>query len=176
MCKAFNHRIILKCIREIRFILLITVLFVLTGAQGVMAQDKEQESKSYGEDITLQDTTAVSKLLEKPEDYVGKRVLVKGRIVNVCKKRGCWMALSGDKEFQSIRIKVDDGVIVFPFESKGKLALAEGEVETFEMSIEQTKKYLKHEAECNGDPFDEASITKPMVMVQIKGSGAVIYE
>ena len=176
MCRALKNYISMVLIREIRFILLITVLFVLAAGQVATAQDKEQKSKSYGEGVTLKDTTAVSKLFEKPEDYVGKKVLVKGRIVNVCKKRGCWMALSGDKEFQSIRIKVDDGVIIFPFESRGKLALAEGEVETFELSIEQTKKYLKHEAECNGDPFDEASITKPMLMVQIKGSGAVIYE
>lgn len=157
----------------IRVMMVFILLFLV---RITAAQENEAKSKSYGEGITLKDTTAVSDILANYQDFVGNKVMVKGRIVNVCKKRGCWMSLSGDKEFQTIRIKVNDGEIIFPFEARGKLALAEGTVETFEMTMEQTLKYLKHEAECNGDPFDEASVKEPMVMVQIKGSGALIYE
>ena len=48
--------------------------------------------------------------------------------MNVCEKRGCWIELAGDKENTKIRVKVEDGVIVFPMEAKGKTALVEGEL------------------------------------------------
>ncbi len=156
--------------------LLVSIGMILLLFQFGFAGDGKPEGKKYGAGTTLTDTTAVSKLLGNPQAYAGKKVLIKGRVINACKKRGCWMELAGDKDYQSIRIKVNDGEIVFPFESKGKMALAEGEVEIFEMSMEQTRKYLQHEAECNGDPFDPASVTKPHQMVQIKGTGAVIYQ
>lgn len=87
---------------------------------------KTVQGKLYGKQLTGSETVALSELLEHPDSYVGKTVRVEGLVVDVCKKRGCWMELAGDQEFQSIKIKVDDGVIVFPMEAKGKKAVAEG--------------------------------------------------
>ncbi len=87
------------------------------------------EAKKLGKEITLKKTTKISQILDKPESYVGKKVLVEGTIVGVCKKRGCWIEVAGDKEFQKIKVKVDDGVIVFPVSAKGKKVMVEGEVE-----------------------------------------------
>ena len=75
--------------------------------------------KTFGSGVTLKETTRISQILDAPEKYLGQKVLVEGRVVDVCKKRGCWMEIASDKEFQTIRVKVNDGEIVFPLEAKG---------------------------------------------------------
>lgn len=85
--------------------------------------------KPYGKALTLKEATPVSAILASPGAWNGKRVQVKGMIVDVCAKRGCWMELASDQKFQSLRFKVEDGVIVFPVEAKGSQAVAEGVVQ-----------------------------------------------
>jgi len=131
--------------------------------------------KSYGKPLTGSDTVAIGELLANPDQYMGKTVRVQGVITGVCEKRGCWMSLgSKDEDFQEIRIKVDDGVIVFPVEAMGKTAVAEGTLAKVEMTLEQTVAYKQHHAEEHGEEFDPASVTEPLVYYQIKGTGAVI--
>jgi hypothetical protein len=158
---------------HINFNILLTALAGIIFITNVNASDNA--GKAYGKTLTLKDTTRISQILADPDKFVGKQVLVKGRIVDVCKKRGCWMELAGDKEFQTFRIKVNDGEIVFPLEAKGKLALVEGTVEKFTLTKEQTIERLKHHAEEQGEKFDSAIVKEGMNYFQIKGSGAVIY-
>jgi hypothetical protein len=131
--------------------------------------------KSYGKPLTGSDTIEIGELLANPDQYLGKTVRVEGVITGVCEKRGCWMSLgSKGEDFQEIRIKVEDGVIVFPMEAKGKTAVAEGTLAKVEMTLEQTVAYKKHHAEEHGEEFDPAAVTEPLVYYQIKGTGAVI--
>ncbi|MCB9207249.1 MAG: DUF4920 domain-containing protein [Ignavibacteriales bacterium] len=129
------------------------------------------DSKKYGNEITLTGKTPISKIMENPDEFVGKKVLVEGTIVDVCEKRGCWINLESDKEFESMRVKVNDGEIVFPMEEKGKKALVEGEVYSIVVEGEG----------CGGDCAKEGNekencehekTTKKVY--QIKGLGAVI--
>ena len=128
----------------------------------------------FGEELTLKDTTQISDILKAPQSYLDKTVKVEGRIIDVCKKRGCWIKIASDSEFESILIKVDDGVIIFPMEAKGKMALVEGTIEKVEFSMEQTIKREKHECEKEGKEFDESKVTKPHVMYRLRAVGAVI--
>jgi hypothetical protein len=129
---------------------------------------------TYGKAPGAGDPVKLSELLASPDTYVGKTVKVEGIITDVCAKRGCWMAIAGDKEFQSIRFKVEDGVIVIPMEAKGKKAVAEGSFTKIELTKEQAIEHAKHMAEEQKKPFDPASVTGPSVMYQINGTGAVI--
>ena len=134
------------------------------------------ETKSLGEGVELEESTPISTILANPDDYVGKTVRVEGRIVSVCKKRGCWMELAGDEEFQSMRIKVQDGVIVFPYESKGMYGIAEGEFVAIELTMEQTCAMAEHSCEEKGEKFDKSTITEPATIYQVKGTGAIIED
>ena len=87
---------------------------------------------------------------------------------------GCWMALSDNG--QLLRIKVNDGDIVFPKESVGKMAIAEGKLEKFELTREQTIARAKHEADEQGRKFDPKSIKSGSVVYQIAGTGAVLLD
>ncbi len=132
--------------------------------------------KKYGKALTLKQVTKISDILAEPEKYNGKDVLVEGKIVDVCQKKGCWIKLAGESEDQVIQIKVEDNVIVFPKDGKGKIARAEGKVVAKEYSVKELIARAKHEAEEQGKPFDEKSITKPQTIVRVDGVGAVIKD
>jgi len=144
------------------------IFFLLISVAGYSQSDK------YGKEISLKEKTSISKILEQPEEYVGKTVLVEGEILEVCAMAGCWMELKSDVENQKVKIKVKDGDIVFPVEAKGKSALVEGTVYKIELSKEEAIEYYQHVAEEQGTSFDEASVTGPLTLYQIKGIGAEI--
>lgn len=132
------------------------------------------DKNKYGTELTLKQKTKISDILANPEKYDGKKVQVEGAIVGVCEKRGCWIKISGEKEFESIRFKVDDGVIVFPMEIKGRNVVAEGVVSVTTMSKEQLIEQGKKHAKETGEEFDPASVTGPQTTVMLKGEGAVV--
>lgn len=132
------------------------------------------DGKKYGKDITLKEKTKVSDILANPEKYVGKKVLIEGPVVDVCDKRGCWIEIGSDKQFEKIKVKVKDGEIVFPMEEKGKDAVVEGEVYKISLTKEQALERAKEEAKEHGTKFDPSSVTGPVTFYQIKGIGAEI--
>lgn len=129
---------------------------------------------TYGKALSDGKVIKVSDLLATPDDYVGQTVKVEGIIIDVCEKRGCWMMIAGDQEFQAIRFKVEDGVVVIPVEAKGKKAVAEGKFRRIEMTMEQAVAQAKHHAEEQGHAFDPASVKGPSVTYQLDGIGAAI--
>ena len=127
-----------------------------------------------GKPLTLAQPVAVASLMASPDPSVGKVVQVKGKISEVCEKMGCWMQLvDGDK---TVRIKVNDGEIVFPKTALGKVAVAEGTLKKTEMTKEQAITKAKHDAEEQGRKFDPKSIKSGSTYYQIQGSGAVILD
>jgi hypothetical protein len=147
-------------------LLIVLVIFATVAAYS--------QSEKYGKDISLKEKTNISKILEQPEEFVGKTVLVEGEILDVCAMAGCWMELKSDAENQKVKIKVKDGDIIFPVEAKGKSALVEGTVYKIDLTKEEAVEYYEHVAEEQGTEFDPASVTGPVTFYQIKGLGAVI--
>ncbi len=100
-------------------------LFMIVLSVVIVAGD----SKQYGKELTLNEKTNISDLMKNPEQFVGKKVQVEGTVVSVCSHKGCWIDLKSDKEYEKIRVKVNDGEIVFPVEAVGKKAVVEGVLE-----------------------------------------------
>lgn len=132
--------------------------------------------KKFGVGAKFDEAMPMSKIMKTPEAYVGKEVTVSGTIVDVCAKRGCWMQLTTDVTNEKVRVKVNDGEIVFPLEARGKKAAAKGEFKKMNLTLEQTKNFLQHQAEENKKAFDPASVKEPMVVYQVQAKGAVIEE
>lgn len=121
----------------------IAIALVVFSMASLAAQEKK-----YGTALTLTEVTKISDIYANPDKFDGKRVQVEGPIVDVCADMGCWLALGSDKESQTLRFKVEDGVIVFPMSIKGKKAKVEGVL----------------------------VVTKgPEVSIQIKGEGAIVF-
>jgi len=151
-----------------RAIAVLSTIAAVAGATPAAAET------TYGSGVGKAQVVRVSDLLASPDRYVGKAVRVEGLVTAVCPKRGCWMELASDKEFQTIKIKVDDGVIVFPLDAKGKVATAEGVFTRIDVPAERVAEMKRHEAEEKGVPFDPKSVKGPEVVYQIRGTGAVV--
>lgn len=132
--------------------------------------------QSFGAGVKLPDSTPIATILANPKDYAGKTVRAEGMIVDVCPKRGCWFEMAGPNPGEKLRFKVVDGEMVFPLDAKGKWAVAEGVLSVKDMSLEDSVAYAKYQAEEKGEAFDPASVTAPMSVVRIDGTGALIRD
>jgi hypothetical protein len=103
-------------------------------------------------------------------------VQVRGKVTEVCEMAGCWMSLVDPAGNSSIRVKVNDGEIVFPKTAIGKIALAEGPLKQLNLTREQMVARAKHEAEEQGRKFNPESVKSGGTIYQIQGTGAVIFE
>lgn len=129
---------------------------------------------TLGAPLTLEYLTKVSDIMAQPDSFVGKRVLVEGVVAAVCQKQGCWMDIVSAEGGDTIQIKVDDGVIVFPKDAAGRKVLAEGTVERLDLTQEQAIAAGKSKAEESGGTFDPASITGPVTSYRIRGAGVLL--
>jgi len=132
--------------------------------------------ETFGAGVKLPDATAIDTLLADPKAHVGKTVRVEGMVVDVCPKRGCWMDLAGAGPGQKLRFKVTDGEMVFPVDAKGKYAVVEGVVAINELTLEQTKEYVAYQQREYGADRDPATVTEPMTIVRLDGTGAVLRD
>jgi hypothetical protein len=151
--------------------------------------------KKYGKPLSVKETTKISDIYAKPDAFHGKRVKVQGPIVDVCAEKGCWIAVGSDKEFQSLRFKVDDGVIVFPMDAKGLTATVEGVVSVTVLSVKEQMEAAAsgHEGMAMGmaggehkemadkmakekkAPIDPKTITGPKTVIMLKGEAAEVF-
>ena len=131
-------------------------------------------AKTFGANLSLQQTTPLSTILANPDAYVGQKVQVKGLILEVCESRGCWMYIAGDKAFEKIRVKVVDGQIVFPLEARGKQGTVEGVLQKFVLTRAQVIQQLQHYAEERGEKFDPSTVKSGETIYQLRGLGAEI--
>jgi hypothetical protein len=139
--------------------LVLTAVFCL--AVVVSAEEK------LGTGVSLKEVTPIVSLIERPADFVGKTIRIDGVATAICEHMGCWMAVApeGDAKGTTVRLKVEDGVIVFPISAKGKKVSAEGVFEEVKASDAEGKEaageHAKHDA--------KASKT-----YQLKATGAII--
>jgi hypothetical protein len=164
----------------------LTLVIALTAVLSAHAGD----AVDYGKGVSLDTAVPVETLLANPDDYLGKQVRVDGVITGVCKKRGCWMQVTNPDTGNGVRIKVDDGVIVFPYTAMGKKASAEGVFDAIVLSPEQIEARAAAEAAEHGhEPGEDCDKDGPKAergagcgadvvedrIFLIRGTGAVIY-
>lgn len=123
--------------------------------------------KSYGKGVSEGDVTKVSAIMADPDAFVGKTVRVEGTAVSVCAHRGCWLELASDTEGETIRIKVEDGVIVFPKEIMGETVRAEG--------VFTANRPSALEKMCDRTKDGEEPVAC-LTTYQVSGVGAVVVE
>lgn len=132
-------------------------------------------AETYGGGVTVPEATPIARILADPDAYVGKTVRIEGKVLDVCPMKGCWMELAQEGGGSSLRVKVDDGVIVFPVTAKGRLAVAEGVLEAIPMTRESYVGWMEHLAEEQGKTFDASTVGDgPFRILQLKGTGARI--
>lgn len=88
-------------------VLLLPLLVVMTACQSGAPDASGAESEdaqTYGETDGIANAVAAAEVAEAAEDYLDATVTVEGRVTQVCRKKGCWLAL--DTGAAPIRVHV----------------------------------------------------------------------
>lgn len=102
----------------------------------------------FGAALQLSEPTSLEQVLATPDRYTDAPVLLRGRLTDVCQKKGCWTMLQdGDAV---VRVRFRDYGFFLPQEALGRTALVEGVASIRELS-EGEARHLAAESR-DGDP------------------------
>ena len=144
--------------------------FAITAA--VFTPARAQQPQTFGDGVSLSETTPIARVLDRPVDYEGKIVRVEGVVTAVCLHMGCWMALAPAEApgRRTLLIKVDDGVIVFPAAVKGRRAVAQGLIQRIGAADSEGREASAEHSRQTGAASAEAA-----TLWQLKATGALVY-
>ncbi|HVR40582.1 MAG TPA: DUF4920 domain-containing protein [Thermoanaerobaculia bacterium] len=94
---------------------------------------------------------ALTQVLEKPDDYAKKTIVVEGVITSVCENMGCWMQLAPAADKDGMHVTFKDYGFFVPTNSKGMKVRAEGTVELKTLSKEEADHLEGEGAKVNRD-------------------------
>lgn len=166
----------LSLMKTLSLYTLLFLTFMCIGCQPDAKDEPAANMEAYGAGVTLAESVHIAEIMADPAAFVGKKVRIEGRIKDVCSMKGCWIEIEDEDGDKALKVKVNDGEIVFKTESIGSHAIAEGEIYEIDLSEEQAVSYMAHLAEEKGEEFDPATVEGPMKIYQIKGEGALIGE
>ncbi len=156
--------------------LLAIVVFVFAMASISQAQSKIQPAKvgvNYGKKIEKSGAVSVKKLesnLSKSKTFEGK---VEGQVVQVCKKKGCFLTLKREGDQEPIMVRFTDYAYFVPEDLVGKTVVVEGKAKVKETTVE----WQKHYAEDMGKSKEEiAKINKPKQDISIVADAVLVVK
>lgn len=151
-----------------------TVIALMCFVTATIAQDGIPSARpgvQYGKAITKDGAIGVQQLeakLTADSTYIGK---VEGEVVEVCKKKGCFIRVLREGEGAPVLVRFKDYGFFMPQDIVGKTVVLEGEAKVREVSVAQQQ----HFAEDAGKDAEEiAKITEPKVDINIIADGVVV--
>ncbi len=149
--------------------LICVVSFTLLGS-AVFAQSKDKTS-SYGAKINASYAIDAATLNEKMANKESMDVKIKGKIKEVCQRKGCWMNIDiGNGKEMKVRFK--DYAFFVPKDAAGKTVVMQGTATKQETTVAELKHYAedagKSKAEIENIKQSEKSTT-------FEASGVLIY-
>ena len=148
-------------------LIICTLVLLASGLSG-----RADTPKELGQGVTLERATPIPDVLTRPSDFARTPIRVEGIVTAVCAEMGCWMALrpaGSAADAPTLRLKVDDGVIVFPVSAKGHRAVAQGTLEKVGGDAESQEALDEH---ARHQPVRQGSATATW---QLRATGALIY-
>lgn len=128
--------------------LLSTAAIALAATPGLAGDEPLPAGRDFGAGLTLAETTPLGDVLAEPGRYAERPVLLRGRLTDVCTKKGCWTVLAdGDAH---VRVRFLDYGFFLPKDALGATALAEG-VATVRTLSEREARHVASESR-GGDP------------------------
>ena len=153
--------------------ILIFLSFILFSCN----QNNNQSISLYGDDFNYDSIQSIPSLINNANQFLDKQIVTKGKIVDVCPMKGCWIEIKDSDSDQIIRVKVQDDVIIFPQDSKEKKVIVNGVFTKIEFTEDQAIKWKIHLAEEKGLKLEESDVTldsSDLIEYRIKGLGAKI--
>jgi len=123
-------------------------------------------AEHYGAPIKAKNPLTLQAALKQLDAAPSADVLIESQVDKVCVVKGCWMALTNNKD--DVRVTFKDYGFFVPASIIGKTVIVEGKLEKVVMSLEDTKHYVK---DAGGDP---STVTKPRTEYRIVASGVEV--
>jgi hypothetical protein len=156
--------------KKLILLVLCLVFSAITFAQSTITP--ANAGVTYGKAVTAGNalnTEALNTILNKDSVYNGK---ITGTVVEVCKKKGCFMKLS-QANGNPIMVQFTDYAYFMPQNIVGKTVVVEGKAKVKETSIER----LKHYAADAGKTKEEiAMINQPKKDISIMADGVLVVK
>ncbi len=165
---------------SVKISLFISIILMYAGCSKAIEKDIDTaniSSENFGIEISDNVISPMTELFNNADSYLDKNVIIQGKIVDVCPMKGCWIEVKDFDSEKSIRVKVKDGEIVFPKNSKNKEVLVEGVFSKLDFTEEQAIQWKIHLAEEKGIELTSEDIeldASDLVEYRIKGLGAQI--
>ena len=142
------------------------VALLLLSASAAVAEPESAlpAGEDYGAGLTLEELTPLHEVVSRPERHADRTLLVKGRIRDVCQKKGCWMVLTDGESHMRVRF-ADYGFFV-PKDSSGKDAYVEGRAAVEEISEKEARHY-----EAEASDGDSSKVHGPQRVVSFTATG-----
>ena len=155
-----------------KFALLLLCLSMATFTYAQQDIPSAKAGISYGKKVTARNAVTLPQLeknLSSDSLFSGK---VEGTVVEVCKKKGCFMKLARANG-EPIMVKFTDYAFFMPQDIVGKTVVVEGTANVKETSVEQ----LQHFAQDAGKSKEEiALITQPKKDIEIVADGVLVVK
>ncbi len=120
-----------------------TALLVAGFTLGAIAQTPVPATKgvTYGAGTTSDGAISVNELSARmsTSPFTGK---ITGKVVEVCKEKGCWMKIEREGA-DPLMVKFKDYGFFMPTDIEGKDVVLDGEAQVKEVSVKQQRHYAK---------------------------------
>jgi len=128
--------------------------------------------QKFGEEVKLGDVKPAAKMEAAMGDKKTVDMKIEGRVVDVCKKKGCWMTLempNGDP----MRVTFKDYAFFMPMDIVGKKVVLDGLARKQTISVETLRHYAE---DAKKSPEEVAKITDPKKELAFEAKGVVILD
>lgn len=151
-----------KIILSISFCLFAAIAFAQTAYTG----------QKFGEEVKPGGVKPAAKMEAAMGDKKTAEMKIEGKVVDVCKKKGCWMTLempNGDP----MRVTFKDYAFFMPKDIVGKNVVLDGLAKKQTLSVETLRHYAE---DAKKTPEEVAKITDPKKELAFEAKGVVILD
>lgn len=128
--------------------------------------------KSFGSGVTPGNLLPVSKIATTMGDQNTAEMKITGEVVEVCKKKGCWMTLKTSTG-EAMRITFKDYAFFMPMDIVGKKVALDGIAKKQTISVETLRHYAE---DAHKSAVEIAKIKEPKKELAFEAKGVVILE
>ncbi|MEK7858841.1 MAG: DUF4920 domain-containing protein [Elusimicrobiota bacterium] len=145
-----------------------TIAAALLIATSLFATEPSSQ-KTFGQPLTLSQSKTLEEALAA--GAVKDEVLLSGKVLKVCKKKGCWLVLGDDK--RSVRVTFKDYAFFVPKDSTEKQARVQGILKEELLSVKDARHFLKDEGASRAEI---AKVKAPMKTWSFVASGVELSD
>jgi len=155
-----------------RFLRKLHLLLVLSCVLSLNAtlSAKEASVRTFGKPLSIKKALSLQEALQQPAKYQEQKVLLEGKISDVCQMKGCWLMLSDGE--RAIRIKFEGYSFFVPKDSRGKKVRAEGRLIQETLSQDMARHFAEEQSTKTGP----SQIKGPQRVVTFEAAGVAILD